>query len=252
MHKIFAKTLFLGKKVVFLPQCHSTNDELATLAKNSKEPEGLVLYTKDQTKGKGQRGNVWLAEPGKNMLISVLLRPRFLDPQNQFYLNLITGLAIIDVLMESIPNHLTLKWPNDVYIQDRKIAGILIESNIRGSSVESAIVGVGLNVNQNGFNLPKATSISIETGDDFVLNDVMENFLLHLEKWYLKLKSGDKRAILDQYHQLLMWRGEKRKFRRANEELFGEIIGIDQHGRLSINHDGILHHYNIKEIEFIG
>jgi BirA family biotin operon repressor/biotin-[acetyl-CoA-carboxylase] ligase len=252
LHKIFAKPLFLGKKVVFLPQCHSTNDELAVLAKNSKEPEGLALYTHDQTKGKGQRGNAWIAEPGKNMLISVLLRPGFLDPQNQFYLNLITGLAIIDVLKEFIPNDLTLKWPNDVYIEDRKIAGILIESNMRGSTLESSIVGVGLNVNQKGFALPKATSMSIETGDDFDLNDIMENFLLKLEKWYLKLKAGAKGDILDQYHQLLMWRGEKRKFRNADEEFFGEIVGIDQHGRLAINYDGSLHYYGIKEVEFVG
>ncbi|WP_424963369.1 biotin--[acetyl-CoA-carboxylase] ligase [Ekhidna sp.] len=252
MHKIFAKPLFLGKKVVFLPQCHSTNDELATLAKNSKEPVGLVLYTHDQTKGKGQRGNIWVAEPGKNMLISVLLRPVFLDPQNQFYLNLITGLAIIDVLKEFIPSDFTLKWPNDVYVQGRKIAGILIENNMRGSTLDSSIVGVGLNVNQQAFALPKATSMMIETGNSFSLNDVMEHFLLKLEKWYLKLKTGDRDTILDHYHQLLMWRGEKRNFRRADLEFYGEIVGIDQHGRLAINHDGSLHYYGIKEVEFVG
>ena len=123
---------------------------------------------------------------------------------------------------------------------------------MRGSTLESSIVGVGLNVNQKGFALPKATSILIETGGFFDLNDVLENFLLKLEKWYLKLKAGERAAILDQYHQLLMWRGEKRKFRHADEEFFGEIVGIDQHGRLAINHGGSLYYYGIKEVEFVG
>ncbi|WP_420577333.1 biotin--[acetyl-CoA-carboxylase] ligase [Ekhidna sp.] len=252
MHKIFAKPLFLGKKVVFLPQCHSTNDELASLIKKSSEPEGLVLYTDNQTKGKGQRGNVWLSEPGKNVMMSVLLRPKFLDPQNQFYLNLITGLAIVDVLRGLVARDISLKWPNDVYVADRKIAGILIESNMRGSILEFSIVGVGLNVNQEGFNLPNATSMFLETGKQFDLREIMEDFLLQFEKWYIKLKNGGHDSILNSYHQLLMWRGEERAFKANDEEFYGEIVGIDSHGRLAINHNGTLNYYGIKEVEFRG
>lgn len=252
MHKIFAKPLFLGKKVVFLPQCHSTNDELVSLTRKSAEQEGAVIYTNHQKKGKGQRGNAWVAESGKNVLMSVLLRPKFLSPKDQFYLNLIGGLAIVDTLKGHTTDKAFLKWPNDVYLNEKKIAGVLIENNLRGTALESAVVGVGLNVNQAGFNIPRATSIYLETNIKNEIVDVIEELLIHLEKWYLKLKAGDRSAILDHYHRLLMWRGEKRKFRHVKEEIFGEIVGIDQHGRLVINHDGNLHCYGIKEIEFIG
>ena len=173
-------------------------------------------------------------------------------PQNQFYLNLIVGLAIVDVLKKWIPETLTLKWPNDVYVADRKIAGILIESNMRGNTLESSIAGVGLNVNQVGFSLPKATSLAIETNSTFKLLDIVEELLLHLEKWYLKLKAGDYEHILNSYHQLLMWRGEERRFKTDKEEFQGEIVGIDNHGRLAINHDGSLNYYAVKEVEFVG
>ncbi|WP_425390402.1 biotin--[acetyl-CoA-carboxylase] ligase [Ekhidna sp.] len=252
MHKIFAKPLFLGKKVVFLPQCHSTNDELTSLSKNNKEPEGIVLYTNNQIKGKGQRGNLWIAEPGKNVLMSVLLKPTFLDPQNQYYLNLITGLAIIDALKNHVSHNLVLKWPNDVYVNEKKIAGILIESNIRGSVLESSVVGVGLNVNQGGFNFPKATSLYLETGSKFEILDIMEELLQHLEKWYMRLKSGNKDQILSSYHELLMWRGERRHFKAKDKEFVGEIVGINEHGNLTINYNGDLKQYGIKEIEFVG
>ncbi|WP_370089259.1 biotin--[acetyl-CoA-carboxylase] ligase [Ekhidna sp.] len=252
MHKIFAKPLFLGKKVVFLPQCHSTNDELVMMARKSNEPEGTVIYTDYQKKGKGQRGNIWVAEPGKNVLMSVLLRPKFLSPQDQYYLNLIAGLAIVDTLKGFIHKSISLKWPNDVYVEDRKIAGVLIENNLRGSMLEYSVVGIGLNVNQSGFDIQTATSVYLAAGEKYQVQEVMEELLLHLEGWYLKLKNGDRSKIQDQYLNLLMWRGELRRFRSSDGEFDGEIVGIDSHGRLNINSKGRLQSFGIKEVEFIG
>ncbi len=251
MHKIFAKPLFLGKKVVFLPQCHSTNDELAQMIKKNDEPEGTVLFTDNQIKGKGQRGNIWLAEPAKNILLSVLLRPKFLAPAHQFYLNLIAGLAIVDTIGDYSDGNIQLKWPNDVYLNGKKVSGILIENNLRGNSLESAIVGIGLNVNQQGFALATATSMMLEIGKTFDRHGVIENLLTYLEKWYLQLKNGKMTFILDQYHRHLMWRGEVRTFRSSGTEFDGEIIGIDKHGNLTINQSGTLQTFGIKEVEFL-
>lgn len=251
MHKIFAKPLFLGKKVVFLPQCHSTNDELAQMIKKNEEVEGTVVFSDDQIKGKGQRGNAWVAEPSKNILMSVLLRPKFLPPAHQYFLNLVAGLAIVDTLKDYSDANIQLKWPNDVYIDGKKISGILIENNLRGNSLESAIVGVGLNVNQQGFALNTATSMTLETGQAFDRTEVMENLLCYLEKWYLQLKNGKMSSILDQYHKLLMWRGEVRTFRSSSGEFEGEIVGIDKNGNLSINQAGSLQTFGIKEVEFL-
>ncbi|WP_462252168.1 biotin--[acetyl-CoA-carboxylase] ligase [Ekhidna sp.] len=251
MHKIFAKPLFLGKKVVFLPQCHSTNDELTKMIKEIDEPEGLLVYTDDQIQGKGQRGNVWLAEPGKNILMSLLLRPKFLAPADQFYLNLVIGLAVVDTIRNVVEAEIELKWPNDVYLNDKKVAGILIENNLRGSSLESSVVGIGINVNQKGFALSTATSIWLESNSLFEREVLIEDLLFNVEKWYLKLKNGDKTNILDEYHNLLRWRGELHIFRSSSGEFEGEIIGIDKNGRLSINQSGTLQTFGIKEVEFL-
>ncbi len=222
------------------------------LAKNPHEAEGLIVYSNDQTSGKGQRGNQWLAESGKNILMSLLLRPKFLDPKNQFYLNLIAGLAIVDAIESLTDGNVTLKWPNDVYLNGKKLAGILIENNLRGSNLESSVVGIGLNVNQKSFNMPKATSLRLETGQKYDLQEILEELTVQIERWYLKLKSGENDVILSKYHELLMWRGEQRKFKVKENEFLGEIIGIDEHGRLAINHHHGLHYYGIKEVEFIS
>ncbi|MEQ8905798.1 biotin--[acetyl-CoA-carboxylase] ligase [Ekhidna sp.] len=251
MHKIFAKPIFLGKKVVFLPQCHSTNDELVMLTKKSQLPEGTVVYTDHQEKGKGQRGNVWVAEPGKNVLMSILLLPKFLNPQDQFFLNLIAGLAIVDTLGQYFSGQIQLKWPNDIYVNQKKISGVLVESNTRGSVLESCVVGIGLNLNQNGFHVPNATSLLIETEIEHDKFDVMDFLLRDIEKWYLKLKSNRKNEVLAAYHALLMWRGEKRLFKSSEQEFIGEIIGIDSYGRLVINVQDKLKSFGIKEVEFV-
>lgn len=251
MHKIFAKPLFLGKKVVFLPQCHSTNDELVQMSRNSDEPEGSVVYTDDQQKGKGQRGNVWIAEPGKNILMSILLRPKFLFPADQFYLNLISGLAIVDVLKNHIDDEILLKWPNDIFINDRKISGVLVENNLRGNSIETSVVGIGINVNQKGFRINSATSLTLETNLVFDREELIESVLCHLEKWYLHLKNGATTFILNEYHKLLMWRGEHRVFKSGDNEFEGEIIGIDKTGNLVINVVDELKTFGIKEVEFL-
>lgn len=253
MHKIFAKPLFLGKKAVFLPQCHSTNEELSHLVHASNEPEGMVLYTDYQQRGKGQRGNGWVSERGKNVLMSVFLKPTFLSPQQQFFLNLISGLAVVDVIKRVAKKEAVLKWPNDVYVNEQKITGILVESNLLGNKIVQAIVGIGLNVNQAGFNVPNATSLFLETGEKYDRESVvMEYVLLYLEKWYKSLKSGNYAAILNEYHKLLMWRGELRSFSAEGREFQGEIVGIDASGRLAMNVSGHLKYFNIKEVKFLG
>ncbi|NQZ74786.1 MAG: biotin--[acetyl-CoA-carboxylase] ligase [Ekhidna sp.] len=252
MHKIFAKPSFLGKKVVFLPQCHSTNDELLALSKAGDLPEGMVLYTNDQQRGKGQRGNIWLSEPGKNITMSLFLRPKFLKISNQHYLNLIVGLGIVDTIAAYLSTPATLKWPNDVYVDSRKISGVLIENTIRGGFLESSIVGIGMNVNQRAFSLPIATSISLESGVKSDLMKVIESLLLNIEKWYLLLKAGRTEQILNVYHETLMWRGEKRVFQSGSNEFVGQILGIHSDGRLKMLVNDSERLFGLKEIEFVG
>lgn len=252
MHKIFAKPLFLGKKILFLPQCHSTNAELASLVKNSHEQEGLIIYSDHQIKGKGQRGNIWIDEPGKNILLSLLLRPTFLNPSKQYLLNLVVGLAVSDAVSQVLlEKKISLKWPNDIYVGSSKVGGILIENNLKGSRMESTVVGIGLNVNQNGFSLLNATSILLESGYQHERYDLMESILQYLEKWYLKLKGGYECEIVEAYHQRLLWKDELRTYRVDGIELDGVIKEIDSNGKLKLEMNSEVKTFGIKEIEFV-
>ncbi len=253
MHKIFAKPIFLGKKVVFLPECHSTNDELMLISKNKEEPEGFVIYTDHQLNGRGQRGNVWITEPKKNVLMSILLKPGFLLTGEQYLLNLIIGNAVLQTIQNRAQtDNIKLKWPNDVYVGNRKISGILIECDLQKSKLDHVVVGIGINLNQQGFNMPSATSLAIETGMQFDRDDFMGDLLVNIERWYLKLKSGATEEILEHYHNDLFLMGETGRFRDSDGEFNGIIKGVDYIGRLLLEVEGIGQKaYTVREIKFL-
>lgn len=252
MHKIFAKPSFLGKRVVFLTQCHSTNDELSLLCKNERPPEGIVVYTDQQLRGRGQRGNVWLAEPSKNILMSLLLRPIFLEIKNQHYLNLIVGLAILDWLKESTRGlELKLKWPNDIYVNGRKLGGVLIENSLKGAMLDYTIVGIGLNLNQEEMVIPEATSLIKETATSFDVIETMDELLYSIEYWYNQLRNSNHQSILSNYHESLMWVNEPHFFKKKGELFEGIIRGINDIGQLKIEKGNEIEVFNIKEVTFV-
>ncbi len=252
MHKFFAKPILLGKKLVFLPQCHSTNDELSKLVRNESAHEGTVVYTDHQIKGKGQRGNKWLDEPGKNLLCSVLLQPHNLQIDKQYYLNIVVGLAVTDVIKMLLPAKVVkLKWPNDVYVDSQKIAGILIENNIKGNKIEWSISGIGINVNQHSGLPTTATSLIIEsdmTTDRLML---MEEIIAAIEYWNRKLVESKYHEILSCYYELLYWKDEPHSFYGNSKKFDGIIRGIDRSGRLIIDTNTGTYTFAVKEVQFI-
>ena len=152
--------------------------------------EGGVVITDEQTAGKGQRGNSWEATPGQNLTFSVLFKPAFLPLSSQFYLNILSSLAIADTLNGYSPEGLAIKWPNDIYIGQAKLGGILIENTLRGQMIEHSIIGIGLNINQKTFSSPKASSLALICGREFVLEQILAELLAHLESRYLQLKTN--------------------------------------------------------------
>lgn len=251
MHKYFANTLFIGKHVIYLPTCHSTNDTAAKLVPENKLFDGSVIITDHQTAGRGQRGNTWEAAPGKNLTFSIFLRPHFLDVENQFFLNVITSLGVCDFLKEYIQDEISIKWPNDIYCRDQKMGGILIENSLRRGLLEYAVVGVGLNVNQTIYGIPTATSMAMVCNQEFELTALTAELLKSIESYYLKLKKGMNRELMENYLSRLYWMGESRIF-KSNERFFsGEISGVDKIGRLLIKTDTGLKAFNIKEVAFI-
>ena len=144
MHKDPIDSLFPGANQIRLPSCHSTNDVASDLLAEGNIAEGTVIITDHQTKGKGQRGNSWESEPGKNLTCSLILKPKFLPVQKQFELTVVSSLAIVHTLRDlGLPNA-QVKWPNDIYYGNAKIAGILIENTVRANHLEYAVVGIGL------------------------------------------------------------------------------------------------------------
>ncbi|RED99522.1 biotin--[acetyl-CoA-carboxylase] ligase [Marinoscillum furvescens] len=252
MHKYFAKTLFLAKKIEFLPECQSTNDELMRRARQGTVSEGFLLWADHQTGGKGQRGNTWVSPKGQNLLFSLLLKPRKLLPKEAYLINVLAGLAVHEALEKFLDlKNVSLKWPNDIYLGGKKAGGILLEAGVTNSTIDKLVIGIGLNVNQTDFELDTATSLKGVMGYDVNREELLEQIICALERYYLLLNAGSKDTILRKYHDVMMWRGEVHWFRSGDEDFAGEIIGIDQQGRLVVKTNEQTRRFEVKEISFV-
>ena len=154
--------MIIGSNLLFFENLPSTNTHAADLLKKNNLPEGTIVYTNYQSAGRGYSGNRWESEDGKNLLISIVLFPSFIKPEDQFYISMAVSLGICDFLKRYIPD-CSIKWPNDIYVNNDKIAGILIESSITGNKIEYTIAGIGLNINQEKFisDAPNPVSLRI-------------------------------------------------------------------------------------------
>ncbi|MEZ0539860.1 biotin--[acetyl-CoA-carboxylase] ligase [Fibrella arboris] len=255
MHKIYPKTLFLGQKIVYLPSCQSTNDEAAKLLEQEDVAEGTIIVTDQQTQGRGQRGNQWEAQPGQNLTLSLILKPAFLTAAEQFWLNMAVSIAIQDTLAPLITvAGLTIKWPNDVYVDDRKLGGVLIENTLQGYVLGHSIIGIGLNVNQTAFSIPTATSLLLESPipDGYSLAGLVTALVEQLEKRYLQLRAGHRQVLRATYLQHL-YRYQQLHTYLADGQLFtGSIADLDQTGRLGILSDGVMRYFAFKEVAFVS
>ncbi|NOS93450.1 MAG: biotin--[acetyl-CoA-carboxylase] ligase [Cyclobacteriaceae bacterium] len=251
MYKILANTLFLGKNVVFVPECHSTNTLLIDLAQKTQQPEGTVVITRAQTKGRGQRGNGWEAEPDKNLTFSLLLKPHFLTASAQFNLTMAVSLALADFLKTKLPTQPFIKWPNDMLVNSKKITGILIENTLAGENIQQSVVGIGLNVNQRQFTSPGATSMSLETGQVYDLATELNILIEYVERRYLQLRSGHVNDLRQEYLNSLYWINEEQQFVSNGRIFKGIIEGVDAVGKLAVRNKGQINYFGIKEISFV-
>lgn len=159
--------------IEWIDSCDSTNSRLAALAPSAGE---LTLATRCQTAGRGQRGNSWEAEPGRNLTFSMLLRPRHIPAARSFEISMVVALALTGTLQRHLPAHIVeVKWPNDIYVADRKLCGILIENSFCGTTLERVIAGIGVNVNQTVFesDAPNPVSMARLTGRTFALEPLL-------------------------------------------------------------------------------
>lgn len=252
MYKILANTVFLGKDVHFLPECHSSNDTALQMVREKRAKEGTIIICENQTHGRGQRGNSWISESGKNLTFSLVLRPTFMDISEQFNLNMTISNSIRKLLQEYVPN-LQVKWPNDLVVPGfGKLGGILIENTVSGEGWENAVVGVGLNVNQLSFNTERATSLLALTGNQTNLEELFRLMITQIEQGYIQLKKGKWQEIKAEYLHHLFLKDQMTKFASKKSEFYGIIKGISKEGKLEIrlqNGDQVF--FGMKEVRFL-
>ncbi len=243
--------LNIGEYSVFLEETNSTNDALKLLYGKEELPEGALVYTYFQSNGRGQQNAVWESERGKNLLLSVLLKPHFLPADEQIWLNLVFSLALRDAATALSGMEAKIKWPNDIYLEGKKVAGILIENSIQGMRLRYTIAGIGLNLNQEKFSVDKAASLFNFSGNWVEPNLARQLFCEKLSHYYALLLGKQHNLLWEKYHQYLLGKGEMARFEKDGQQIEAEILGIDKRGRLHLLYNEEIKSFAHKEIIFI-
>lgn len=232
----------------------STNEEALRLVAEGRAEEGLVLQTYKQTQGRGAGENSWESAPGKNLTFSLILHPHFLEPSRQFVLTEMISLALFDVIERRLGSgHLSIKWPNDLWYKDKKLAGVLVQNRIKGNELDFSVIGVGLNVNQKKFltDAPNPASLIHFSGKEENLPGLLDEILKQLSYYYEKIKA-DIKSLENLYLQKLYRLGEWGEYRDEAGNFTARISGINQYGQLLLtDSEENLRVYGFKEIIFL-
>lgn len=248
-------TLFIGQQLLRYTSLDSTNRFLNDLAAKSKPSEGTVVLADFQTAGVGQYGSTWASQPGENLLFSVILYPPAPMAARPFTLIQLAATAIADVLKaHQLP--VAIKWPNDIYVNHQKVAGILTQTAWSGSAMRYAILGVGINVNQLDFpdELQGAASLKSMTGLHHDRDNLLEQILFHLEARYLAVRRGDLQTLEEDYQQQLYRKGMPAQFEdKSGRQFEGIIQGVNFEGHLVVLETTTDREvvFGLKEIRFL-
>ena len=234
----------------------STNDYLANLCRESKAKEFYTVVAKSQTNGKGQRGNSWESESGKNLTFSIVLYPTALEANKQFILSMLAALACHEAL-SNYTNGFSIKWPNDIYWKDKKIGGILIENELEGKYITQSIIGFGLNINQEAFHsdAPNPVSLKQIIGAEVNLQEVLMKVVHSIIAGYRQLEAYfniTQLAISAMYRKHLYRRKGLFPYRDAQGDFLAEQQEVEPDGHLVLKDEqGTLRRYAFKEVTFV-
>ena len=241
--------------IIVFEELTSTNDYLKELLSKVKPLEPFtVIMTKNQTAGKGQRGKIWNSEPNTNLTASFLVFPEKLEISDQFLLTMFTSLAVYDTLKTVCDKHISIKWPNDIMIGNKKVAGILIENKIAGNHIKHSIVGIGVNVYQKNFPSEikaKATSLILENEN---LNVDIYDLVIKIQKKiaaYSNSFKTNRQFFLDRYNRKLFRKNETHSYNLEGNLVDGTITRVESDGLLQIEIDKNLHKIDLKGISYI-
>ena len=240
----------IGNQVIKVKSIDSTNNYAAKLLNQTKVPFGTVIMAHYQTNGKGQRNTIWSSNGGDNLLMSVLLDLSFMHSEKIFFLSKSIALAIRAAVVDVIGIESHLKWPNDVLIDNKKIAGVLIENQWKKSNIVSSVVGVGLNVNQVDFQESfSATSLKKITNKNYNVDNILKVLCKKLNKYYDQLVSLKYDNIDLEYHQHLVNNNKFCEFEENNMVFSAKVKGVNQQGELMLEFtNGDVKSYGLKQI----
>jgi BirA family biotin operon repressor/biotin-[acetyl-CoA-carboxylase] ligase len=226
---------FPGARKIYVEQTSSTNSYMLQLSATDRLPEGSVAVTGYQSHGRGQGDHFWESEPRKNLIFSMVLYPASVKGADQFRLSLAVSLAVYDFVSQHVEN-VSVKWPNDVYVGDKKIAGILIENFIEGNCLNKSITGIGVNINQEIFasNAPNPVSLRQLTGNEYDLNVCLDRLTGCIAARYRMMQASRIRRLHTDYLQHLYRFGQPGRFRAGGRSFEAVITGINRYGMLEM------------------
>jgi len=251
----------IGKPIFELDRVDSTNAYANQVMAKGNLTEGTVIWAHEQYAGRGQLNHHWISEAGQNLTFTVVLKPSFLSPARQFLLNKAVSLGAIDFVRNSLKNlsgnqiHETgIKWPNDIYIGNQKIGGILIEHKIMGNALETSLAGIGMNINQIRFSseIPNPVSLIQLLHSEMALKEALVAICSCLGCRYKMLQDKETETLDHDYHNALLGFNQWRFFTRNGNLMEGKITGVDNLGRLLIEtRQGEVVSFNHREVEYV-
>lgn len=216
-------------------------------------PGMTLVVAEDQTKGRGQVGNSWETEKGKNIIFSLLCHPDFVRASKQFLLSQCMALAIRNALAQHVEG-VKVKWPNDIYVGDKKISGTLIECDLMGKSIANCIIGTGVNINQEVFvsDAPNPTSLKLLTGKEHDKEEILTDIIQRFSELYDRLAKGEEEAIRSEYMQCLYRSDGMYEYEDVRGRFKAEIAGVEPTGHLLLKFEnGNVVRYEFKEVKFV-
>ncbi len=243
----------MGFKLIKLKSVNSTNLFAKQIEKAVPQPDFCCIYTDNQLSGRGQAQTVWESEPNANLTFSLILHPKSIAPHEQFYISKLIAASIADFFNKEA-SHFWVKWPNDIYFNNKKLAGILIENAISGKNITTCIVGIGLNINQTNFseNLPNPISLKQIHNKTYRLEPLLKQLINHIQlKWNL-IENRNFIQINELYFNNLYLFRKFANYKDATGKFVGKIIGTEETGKLIIEtKKGTIKKYDLKELSYL-
>lgn len=238
--------------IIHLEEKDSTNTYLKDLLLRQEVEEGTIVIADFQTGGKGQRGNSWESNKGENLLFSIVLYPNTIKANEQFIISQVVSLAIADFLKKFVDD-ITIKWPNDIYWQEKKICGILIENSLTENNINESVIGIGVNINQTIFfsDAPNPVSLKQITGEEYHLKTLLEEIRDTILLYYKQAVSENRAAIISHYKASLFRKDGYHLYNDGEKDFSARIKDIEPNGLLVLETDeGIERKFAFKEIKY--